>query len=63
MKYSPSGSTVAISSTLAKDTGMVVLIVADAGSGVPEDEQTRIFERHYRGSHTDPVFPERAGLG
>ena len=62
MKYSPSGSTVAISSTLVKNPGMIVFSVADAGPGVPEDEQTRIFERHYRGSHNRSRVPG-TGLG
>jgi signal transduction histidine kinase len=62
MKYSPSGSTVAMSSTLIKDPGMIVLSVADAGPGIPEDEQTRIFERHYRGSHNRSRVPG-TGLG
>jgi len=51
LKYSPPGSPVAISSGL--DGAMILVTVADAGARVPEDERELIFEKHYRGGHTN----------
>ena len=62
IKYSPHGSPIAITSIPDSDAGMVVLSVADAGPGVPADEQTRIFEKHYRGSRHSSSVPGM-GLG
>ncbi len=62
IKYSPSGSSIAITSTPDDDTDMVVLTVADAGPGVPTGEQARIFEKHYRGSLHSSSVPGM-GLG
>jgi signal transduction histidine kinase len=41
---------------------MVVISVADAGPGVPEDELAHIFEKHYRGSCQRSRVPG-TGLG
>ena len=63
IKYSPRGSPIAIASTPGDDNGMLVLSVADAGPGVPAEEQARIFEKHYRGSrHTSSVPGMGLGL-
>jgi two-component system sensor histidine kinase KdpD len=62
IKYSPPGSPIAITATPDDDTGMMVLTVADAGPGVPADEQARIFEKHYRGSLHNSRVPGM-GLG
>ena len=62
IKYSPPGSPIAIISTPDDDTGMIVLTVADAGPGVPRDEQARIFDKHYRGSLHSSTVPGM-GLG
>lgn len=62
VKYSPAGSPIAITSNLDGDTGMVVVSVADAGPGVPPEEQARIFEKHYRGARHNSSIPGM-GLG
>ena len=46
VKYSPPGSPIAIS---AEKAGACVLIsISDQGSGIPEREQSRIFQKFYR---------------
>lgn len=60
LKYSPSGSPITISSNL--DCGAISISVSDLGSGVPADEQPRIFEEHYRGSHHSSVSGTGLGL-
>jgi two-component system sensor histidine kinase SenX3 len=46
VNYSASGTRVAVS--LRSQDGLVEIAVADQGQGIPESEQTRIFERFYR---------------
>jgi two-component system sensor histidine kinase KdpD len=60
LKYSPSGTPIAISSNL--DCGAIHITVADSGAGVPADEQPRIFEEHYRGSRHSSVSGTGLGL-
>lgn len=60
LKYSPPGTPITISSSV--DGGTIDIGVSDAGPGVPEDEQARIFEKHYRGSHHSSSVPG-TGLG
>ena len=62
LKYSPAGSPIAVSASLDHDADMLVVGVADAGPGVPEDEKTRIFDKHYRGSQHRSRVPG-TGLG
>jgi two-component system sensor histidine kinase KdpD len=60
LRYSPAGSAIGVS---AEFTGAeVVLSVADCGCGISEDEKTRIFEQHYRGSAAKQGIPG-TGLG
>jgi two-component system, OmpR family, sensor histidine kinase KdpD len=47
LKYSPQYSPLEISAR--EDGGSIVIGVADNGPGIPEHEQTRIFEKFYRG--------------
>lgn len=46
LKHSPDGSTVAIS--VEKRGGLLRLVVADQGRGVPEQDRARIFDRFFR---------------
>lgn len=58
-KYSPLGSVIEVA---AEEAGaQVVLSVSDQGSGIPEEEQGRIFEPFYRGS--GELRAPGAGLG
>lgn len=46
IQYTPAGGSVEIS--VARNDGFAVLTVADSGIGIPQSDQTRIFERFYR---------------
>jgi two-component system sensor histidine kinase KdpD len=59
-RYSPPGSPIAVSARLAADS--VVVSVADSGPGVKADEQSRIFDKFYRGMHSSR-FREGTGMG
>jgi len=50
VKYSPPGSPVAISAEKAE--GGVIISVSDQGPGIPEWEQSRIFQKFYRRADT-----------
>jgi two-component system sensor histidine kinase KdpD len=61
VKYSPPGSTIAISAIQADD--IVTVRVRDQGPGIPRNEIESIFERFYRGSRTqDSVAGTGMGL-
>lgn len=61
LKYSPPGSPITVASSL--ESGAIDISVADSGPGVPEDEQARIFEKHFRGSrHRSSVSGTGLGL-
>jgi K+-sensing histidine kinase KdpD len=60
-KYSPSGSTIRISSRL--EQGRVMISVADEGSGLSEDERGQIWLRSYRGvKHVNKIAGTGRGL-
>jgi two-component system sensor histidine kinase KdpD len=52
VKYSPDGSPLTICAHLASSD--IVTSVADCGIGIPQGEETRIFEKHYRGTTAVP---------
>ena len=58
VKHSPRGTTVQVRGN--RDDGAVVIRVRDAGSGLPQGAQTRLFQRFYRG---DNAQRDGAGLG
>jgi two-component system, OmpR family, sensor histidine kinase KdpD len=58
VKHSPRGSTVHVRGN--RDDGAVVIRVRDAGSGLPQGAQTRLFQRFYRGENAER---DGAGLG
>jgi two-component system, OmpR family, sensor histidine kinase KdpD len=60
LKYSPPESPVLVKAESA--AGRVILSVADHGPGIPEAEQTRIFEKFYRAEASRHHIPG-AGLG
>jgi signal transduction histidine kinase len=58
VKHSPRGATVQVRGE--RDDGAIVVRVRDAGSGLPQGAQTRLFQRFYRG---DNAQRDGAGLG
>jgi two-component system sensor histidine kinase QseC len=58
LRYAPAGSTVTLRAGL--EHGEPVLVVADNGPGVPEEELQHLLERFYRGRD---VTAEGSGLG
>ena len=61
MKYSPAGSTVQVSLRGAAEG--VELTVADNGTGIPEEDLPRIFERFYRVDKARSRAAGGTGLG
>ena len=59
LKYSPAGSPVSLAAE-SKD-GRVIVSVSDRGPGIPEAEQSRIFEKFYRAEASRQI--PGAGLG
>ncbi len=57
LKYTPAGGTVTLA--LYAEGPWACLSVSDTGSGIPEEEQARIFDRFYRGKEGQ----RRGGLG
>jgi two-component system sensor histidine kinase KdpD len=60
VKYSPPETTVAISARHVDDA--VSICVRDFGPGIPADELDSIFQRFYRGKHTQDSIPG-TGMG
>ena len=60
MKYSATGSTVAL--TLTHTDGHGQLIVQDEGVGIPPAEQQRVFESFQRGSNVASITGSGLGL-
>jgi two-component system sensor histidine kinase KdpD len=48
LKYSPAGTPISIAASAADSK--VIVSVADAGGGIREEDQSRIFDKFYRGS-------------
>jgi len=61
VKFSPDGATVSV--RLAADADAAVLTVADTGSGVPPEDQPRVFRRLYRAGNARHHGVPGAGLG
>lgn len=60
LAYSPDGTPVRVSAKLLGDS--VLICVEDEGSGVPDEEKQRVFEKFYRGSASGSA-PSGTGLG
>jgi two-component system sensor histidine kinase KdpD len=60
LKYSPRDSPVSVGAERSDDR--VIVSVADRGPGIPEEEQSRIFEKFYRAEASRHQIPG-AGLG
>jgi len=60
LKYSPSGSPIEISACVREQD--VIICVVDQGKGIAEDEQSRIFDKFYRGSKEQALKGTGMGL-
>lgn len=61
IKYTPAGSTITI--TAKKNNQMAELSVADTGSGIPDEEKTKVFDKFYCGSNKIADNRRSLGLG
>lgn len=61
VKYSPEGGSVEV--RLTADDGVAILSVKDRGYGIPESEQTRIFDEFYRLDSGEAQRGSGSGLG
>jgi signal transduction histidine kinase len=61
LAYSPTDSPIKILVDQNRDIGIIEVI--DSGSGIPVDQQTRIFEPFYRGAHAQTNAKSGLGLG
>lgn len=61
VKYNKEGGRVEV--TVSKQSGRVVLTVADTGIGIPEAEQSKVFERFYRVDKSHSKANGGTGLG
>lgn len=60
IKYTPEGGEIQV--VLQVEDHQIILMVADTGPGIPQEEQARIFEKFYRASNV-PGGVEGSGLG
>ena len=61
VKYNREGGSVTVS--VARDGGEAVVTVADTGIGIPQEHQTRVFERFYRVDKSHSKASGGTGLG
>jgi signal transduction histidine kinase len=61
LKFTPTGGRVTV--RLRERDGQAALEVADTGMGIPEEEQSRLFERFYRASGATERSIPGIGLG
>ena len=61
--YSPDGKCITVSVKPNEDGTKVLLSVLDRGCGIAQKEQSRIFERFYRGGNQNGHSEEGIGLG
>jgi len=59
-RYSPAQTKIHVAARVVQDS--IVVSVSDSGPGVPADEQSRIFDKFYRGRYS-ARFPEGTGMG
>ncbi len=63
IRYSPEHTTVSVSVSLCKDPSSMTIRVIDQGAGIAKKDQTRIFERFYRGAEQSNRTADGVGLG
>ncbi|HLC44998.1 MAG: hypothetical protein A2722_02450 [Candidatus Doudnabacteria bacterium RIFCSPHIGHO2_01_FULL_50_11] len=61
IQYTPRGGSVQI--TLKNSPREIVCSITDTGVGIPADQQSKIFDRFYRGTNVSKIQPDGTGLG
>lgn len=61
LKFTPAGGTVTVGVTA--ETGLVTLVVADTGAGIPEEDLSYVWERFYKGDKAHTRAGGGTGLG
>ena len=61
VKFTPDGGRVSVN--VRRQADRVEIVVADTGVGIPEDEQSRLFERFFRSSNAQALAIAGTGLG
>ena len=61
-KYTPAGGEIRLKVRRAASEATQVIAVSDNGPGIPPEDLTRVFERHYRGVQAETEIPG-TGLG
>ena len=60
IKYSPNGNSIEVS--LSRDSGELVIDVADSGIGIPENEIDRVFDTFFRAENSSGIGGTGLGL-
>jgi PAS domain S-box-containing protein len=61
--YTPNEGAITLKAQYVPDDNMVMIIVSDTGIGIPEEAQSRIFERFYRGDEYSELVMDTPGTG
>lgn len=61
IKYTPNGGRITI--TVVAKNGQLVSTIADTGYGIPQAEQSKVFEKFFRGTNIQKVDTDGTGLG
>jgi len=63
IKYTPLGGKITVSVGYREDKKEIIFSVKDTGVGIPEDQQSRVFTKFFRGANVMRMETEGSGLG
>jgi len=63
IKYTPSGGKIAVSLEYDEDKKEIIFSAKDTGVGIPQDQQSRVFTKFFRGANVMRMETEGSGLG
>ncbi len=63
VKYGREGTAIEVTMQVKSDSGHVVLTVRDEGIGIPDNQQTQIFQKMFRGTNARASDTDGNGLG
>lgn len=61
VKYTSAGGKIDL--TIGKEKDVIVITVADTGTGIPKDQQDKIFTKLFRADNVKQIDPNGVGLG